>query len=132
MTMLLFTQPPTTDTARSAEKVPAERRRGLRIRQNRPVKVFEPLTSRYFGGHTADVSSTGLRIELPAFMPVAEGTVVNIHVGLSEQGQPLANRRAMMPARIVWIDRTPDADKRPRLMAGVEFVASIAAHLDAA
>ena len=32
----------------------AERRRGLRIRQNRPIKVLEPATSRYFGGQTED------------------------------------------------------------------------------
>ena len=133
MTMLLIAKPTPNDVTQSAEKFPSERRRGLRIRQNRPVKVFEPMTSRYFGGQTADISSTGLRIELPAFMPVAEGTVVNIHVGLSEHGQPLANRRTMMPARIVWVDRPTTITKsQPRLMAGVEFVSSIAAHLDAA
>src|ERR1700728_3619434 len=38
-----------------------ERRRGLRIQQNRPIKVYEHTASRYFGGQTQDVSSTGLR-----------------------------------------------------------------------
>ena len=47
-----------------------ERRRGLRIRQARPIKVFEPTSSRYFGGQTQDVSSTGLRLELPSSMAV--------------------------------------------------------------
>ena len=47
-----------------------ERRRGLRIRQHRPVKIFEPAGNRYFGGQTEDISSTGLRIELPAFATV--------------------------------------------------------------
>lgn len=110
---------------------PTERRRGLRIRQNRPVKVFEPGSARYFGGQTCDVSSTGLRIELPASMPVLPGKTITIHVGLSEKGQALANRRAMIPARVVWVDRSGDL-KNPRMMAGVEFVSSIAAHLDAA
>jgi len=135
MTMLLIAEPTTTNDATSncsAEAVPAERRRGLRIRQNRPVKVYEPTTSRFFGGQTCDISSTGLRIELPANMPVVQGTVISIHVGLNDRGQALVNRRGMMPAKIVWIDRSTGADKRPRLMAGIEFVASITAFVDAA
>ena len=57
---------PALRMAASTEAVASERRRGLRIRQSRPVKVLEPLTARYIGGQTRDVSSTGLRIELPA------------------------------------------------------------------
>jgi hypothetical protein len=110
----------------------AERRRGLRIMQNRPVKVYEPTSARYFGGQTCDVSSTGLRIELPASMLVREGKVITIHVGLNACGQSLANRRAMIPAKVVWVERSQDASDKPRVMAGVEFVSSIAAHLDAA
>jgi hypothetical protein len=132
--MLLIAEPrkDASTHRNSAEAVPAERRRGLRIRQNRPVKVYEPISSRFFPGQTCDVSSTGLRIELPASMPVVEGKVISIHVGLNDRGQALVNRRAMMPARIVWVDRSIGADRRPRLMAGVEFVASITARLDAA
>src|SRR3954469_117126 len=126
MTMLLIAEPKKeASSSRSTEAVPAERRRGLRIRQNRPVKVFEPTTSRFFGGQTCDISSTGLRIELPAFMPVSEGTVISIHVGLNEKGQALANRRSMIPARIVWIERSMTKSNKPQVMAGVEFVASI-------
>src|SRR5215203_4769257 len=73
-----------------------ERRRGLRIRQARPIKVLEPASSRYFGGQTEDVSSTGLRIELPASMPIRPGKVVNVHVGVGSDGQMLANRRQMI------------------------------------
>src|SRR5687767_12892213 len=72
-----------------------ERRRGLRIRQQRPIKVYEPTTSRYFGGRTEDVSVTGLRVELPAFAPVRAGEVLNIFVGLNQSGQTLAHRRQM-------------------------------------
>ena len=108
-----------------------ERRRGLRIRQNRPVKIYDPAAGRYFGGQTEDISSTGLRIELPAWAAVRAGETLNVHVGLSSSGQSLANRRQMMPARIVWVDRR-NSVRRGRLEAGVEFLASIAAHLDAA
>jgi hypothetical protein len=108
-----------------------ERRRGLRVRQQRPVKVFETATGRYFGGRTEDVSSTGLRIELPAFAPIREGETLNIHVGLSNTGESLANRRQMIPARVVWLNRRLSATGS-RIEAGVEFLASIAAKLDAA
>ncbi|HEY7088485.1 MAG TPA: PilZ domain-containing protein [Tepidisphaeraceae bacterium] len=106
----------------------AERRRGLRISQNRPIKVYEPWSSRYIGGQTHDVSATGLRIELPVSAPVQVGKLLSIHVGLSTQGDSLANRRQMIPARVVWVERGDSA----RLRAGVEFLASIAAHRDAA
>jgi hypothetical protein len=108
-----------------------ERRRGLRVPQQRPVKVFEPTIARYFGGQTHDISATGLRIELPASTPVWPGRVLNVHVGLSGDGQSLANRKHMMPVRVVWVDRTGATETR-RLTAGVEFLSSIAAHLDAA
>ncbi len=107
-----------------------ERRRGLRVRQQRPVKVYENATGRYFGGRTEDVSTTGLRIELPAFAPIRTGETLNIHVGLSSRGESLANRRQMIPAKVVWVNRT--SAEKGKLEAGVEFLASIAAHLDAA
>ena len=130
MTMLLIANSNTTP-ANSTEAVPDERRRGLRIRQSRPVKLFEPTSARYFAGQTCDVSSTGLRIELPPSMPVRTGNVINIHVGLSEAGEPLANRRSMLPARVVWLARRLQ-NGQPKMTVGVEFVASISAHLDAA
>jgi hypothetical protein len=108
-----------------------ERRRGLRIRQNRPVKVFDAAAARYFGGRTEDISATGLRIELPAFAPLQPGDTLSIHVGLNDLGQKLANRRQMIPARVVWVNRD-DKRIRGRIEAGVEFLSTIAAHLDAA
>jgi hypothetical protein len=130
--MLLLSEPmQQTSEVFGAESKATERRRGLRIRQNRPVKVYEPTTSRYFGGQTEDISVTGLRVELPAYAPVRVGEVLSIHVGLDSAGHTLANRRQMIPARVVWISR--DARRTGgKLEAGVEFLASIAAHLDAA
>jgi len=108
-----------------------DRRRGLRISQARPIKVFEPMTARYFGGQTCDISSTGLKIELPASNLVTAGRTISVHVGVSDKGQALANRRAMMPARVVWVVPT-GAPGSGRVMAGVEFVVSMEAHLSAA
>lgn len=120
-----------TEDGEFAETMVAERRRGLRIRQARPVKVFDAAAARYFGGQTEDISATGLRIELPGFAPVEPGDLLSIHVGLNEQGQGLANRRQMIPARVVWVNRE-DHRIRGRIEAGVEFLSGIAAHLDAA
>ena len=112
---------------------PDERRRGLRVRQHRPVKIYEPVGARYFGGQTEDISATGLRIELPAFATVREGETLSIHVGLNRKGQTLANRRQMLPARVVWVRRTRSRGDRPgTIEAGVEFVSSTSALLDAA
>jgi hypothetical protein len=108
----------------------AERRRGLRIAQARPIKVFEHTSSRYLPGETLDVSATGLRIELPVSAPVRAGKLLSIHVGLSRSGESLANRRQMIPARVIWIDRSGHGGNT--MTAGIEFLASIAAHLDAA
>jgi hypothetical protein len=117
-----------TDASNFADASNLERRRGLRIRQARPIKLYEPAGARYFGGQTEDISATGLRIELPASAPVRAGNIVNVHVGLNPAGQTLANRKSVLPAKIVWVDRSD----RSRVTAGVEFIASIAAHLDAA
>jgi hypothetical protein len=112
------------------EETGSERRRGLRIRQNRPVKVLDTVGGKYFGGRTEDVSVTGLRIELPANAAVRTGEMLSIHVGLSSTGGTLANRRQMIPARVVWVSRKHF--RSPTLTAGVEFTASIGAQLDAA
>ncbi len=109
----------------------SERRRGLRIAQRRPIKLFEPTVARYFGGQTHDISATGLRIELPRSSGVRPGKLVNVHVGADEAGHSLANRRRMIPAKVVWIDRGTEL-RDGRITAGVEFLASISAHLDAA
>ena len=129
--MLTMTQAISERDANAEDGI--ERRRGLRIQQARPIKVFEHTASRYFGGQTQDVSATGLRIELPLSIPVRPGKLVSIHVGLSESGHALANRRNMIPARVVWVSRPAKTNEMIKTMSvGVEFLASISAQLDAA
>jgi hypothetical protein len=119
------------ETAAAGRTEGIERRRGLRMSQARPVKVLDPAMGRYFGGQTQDVSATGLRIELPLRAPVRPGKLLSIHVGLSAAGEALANRRQMIPARVVWVNRG-EQNGAATMTAGVEFHASIAAHRDAA
>src|SRR5215470_6132233 len=115
----------TQDQAEQGDNHAAERRRGLRISQQRPIKVYEPDSARFIGGQTSDISATGLRIELPVSSPLQQGKLLSIHVGVGSQGESLANRRQMIPARVVWIHRNL-SEGRAHLMAGVEFLASIA------
>ena len=117
------------DAATSSDPIAIERRRGLRISEQRPVKVFEPLTARYFAGITGDISTAGLKVQLRGGVPIRPGKVVHVHVGAKENGLSLVNHRQMMPARVIWMKREPNS---AQLIAGLEFIASIAAHLDAA
>jgi hypothetical protein len=131
--MTLVRDVPQGDRANATEPATIERRRGLRIAQCRPVKVFEPTSARYIPGHTEDVSATGLRIELPVSAPVVPGKLINVHVGLSSLGETLANRRQMIPAKVVWIDRNNRGSSERRTMTlGIEFLAGISAQRDAA
>ena len=68
---------------------------------------------------------------MPLGAPVEAGEELAVHVGLSDRGMSLANRRQMMRARVVWIDRSR-ARKSGRMQLGVVFMAGIAAGLDAA
>src|SRR5437588_2782588 len=111
MLMLQETVGAATESIESNEASLAERRRGLRIQQNRPIKVLDTIAGRYFGGQTRDVSATGLQIELPLHATVRMGEMLNIHVGLSRSGETLANRRQMIPARVVWVNRASFASK---------------------
>lgn len=131
--MLLLSEPfcAGVDEELQSEGDGVERRRGLRIRQDRPVKIFDAAAGKYFGGRTEDISSTGLRLELPGYAPIRAGDVLSIHVGLNGRGEALANRRQMIPARVIWVNRQ-DRRISGRLEAGIEFLSSIAARLDAA
>jgi hypothetical protein len=128
---MLLSIEPTSDMPSNAEPDASERRRGLRLRQLRPIKIYDTTTCRFMGGQTEDVSVTGLRIMLPKGSPVRPGSTLTVHVGLDEAGHPLANRRDMMPARVVWVDRQCDP-RGKQLAAGIEWTANITALLDAA
>lgn len=108
----------------------AERRRGLRIAQARPVKVLDAIGGRTLVGETIDVSATGLRVQLPIGSALRVGEMLGIHVGLSRIGEKLANRRQMVPVRVVWVGQP--IERKGTVVAGVEFATAISAQLDAA
>src|SRR5688572_3731481 len=109
----------------------AERRRGLRIRQCRPVKMYEPRTSRYFPGRTADISATGIRLKLPLSVPIIPGSMVSLHIGVKSSSDSLGSRRHMLDARVVWTRRDP-SDPQGQLVAGLELLAAAAIQVSAA
>lgn len=107
-----------------------ERRTGFRIPQDRPIKLLEPKLNKYFGGKTHDSSESGLRIELPSSTPLAVGHVVNLALGNYASGQGLSHGREMIPAKIVWLNRS--ALVPGKLLAGVQFLQSASMAVSAA
>jgi hypothetical protein len=105
-----------------------ERRRGLRIRQARPIKLFDPSAARFAAGRTCDISADGLRIELPILAPVYAEQIVYVHISESCDGHAQATQKQLVPAKIIWVDRT----RRDALTAGIELLTNISVHRDAA
>ena len=102
----------------------SERRRGLRIRQQRPVKVYEPRTSRYYPGQTADISASGLRLTLPLSTPIIAGNTISLHIA---SNCSFAARRHMVEAKVVWMHR----DERS-VLVGLELLSTAAIQSSAA
>ena len=128
--MLLVRDEIGTDYDQDMDTANGERRRGLRVRQSRPIKVLDLCAGKIFGGQTRDISATGLQIELPAHAPVCVGDLLSVHVGIGTGGLSLANRRSVLPVKIVWIDRS-NTDEQT-LTAGVEYATTIGAQRHAA
>jgi hypothetical protein len=68
MMTLVKEQAATTSLKLPVQTDGTERRRGLRIAQARPVKIFEHASNRYFPGQTMDVSATGLAHRAAGFV----------------------------------------------------------------
>jgi hypothetical protein len=115
-------------TAEECETL-TERRRGLRITQSRPVKIFDATANRYIAGCTMDTSSSGLRLQMPAWAPVMEGKTLAVYV--ASAGMPLMNSQSMVPARVVWVGPRK-LDGQATVSIGVEFLANVSARLEAA
>src|SRR6266567_3345306 len=104
-----------------------ERRRGLRSKHSRPVKIYEPQSSRYFPGQTADISATGLRLTPPLSTPLIPGNVLSLHIGSPHSTSTLASRRQMLEAKVIWMHRD-----RSELVVGLELLSTAAIQSSAA
>jgi hypothetical protein len=101
-----------------------ERRRGLRIKQTRPVKLYDPRTSRYFPGQTADISASGLRLNLPLSSPIIPGNTLSLHIASNSS---FASKRQMIEAKVIWMQRN-----NGHLLAGLELLPTAAIQSTAA
>ncbi len=119
------------DRGKQGTPAMTERRRGLRIRQCRPIKVYEPRTARYFPGRTADISATGLRVKLPLSVPLIPGSILSLHIGTDKAGNTLAPRCHMTDARVIWT-RRDSASPLGQLLAGLELLSTAAIQVEAA
>lgn len=104
---------------------PIERRRGLRIKQERPLKIYEPRSSRYYPGQTADISLSGLRVTLPNFTPLIPGSTLCLHIAHATSA--LASKHQMIQAKVIWTQRD-----ETQLTAGLELVSTAAIQASAA
>ncbi len=106
-----------------------ERRRRPRARVSKTVKLYDPLSGRYFAGHTADVSESGLRLELPARLPALTGRTACVYIADDHVGRGFIQHTQMLPVRYVWIRR----DARTGVATcGVEILADTASAREAA
>ncbi len=102
------------------DRMMIERRTATRVRICRPVKVIDLAIGRHAAGRSRDVSSTGMKVEIPASNHIHEGDTIHIDVGTLGGVGPLVGRPHIIPARVVWIRREAKL-LRPMLTAGVEF-----------
>jgi hypothetical protein len=105
-----------------------ERRRRSRQRVSKSVKLYDPVSGRYFAGHTCDVSETGLRIELPAKLPAVAGGTACVYVA-DNPTRGFIQHTQMLPVRFVWVRR--DA-RTGTAVCGVEILADTASAREAA
>jgi hypothetical protein len=97
-----------------------ERRCSTRVRISRPIRVIDLIIGRHAAGRSRDVSSTGMKVEIPATNGIQEGDTIQVDVGTLAGVGPLFGRPRVIPARVVWIRRESKM-LRPMLTAGVEF-----------
>ena len=114
----------TLDRRMSPTPANLERRRGLRIKQQRPVKIYEPRTARYYPGQTADISHSGLRLTLPPSTPIVTNNILSLHIS---SACAFAFKAQMIEARVIWMRRDSE-----QVVAGLELLSSAAVQSRAA
>ena len=106
-----------------------ERRRRPRARVSKSVKLYDPLSGRYFAGHTCDVSDGGLRLELPAKLPALAGQTACVYVADNVAGRGFVQHTQMLPVRFVWVRRNA---RTGVAMCGVQILSDTASVREAA
>ncbi|HMO27490.1 MAG TPA: PilZ domain-containing protein, partial [Tepidisphaeraceae bacterium] len=97
-----------------------DRRADPRVVCEHAIKLHDARSRRYIAGRTCDLSSTGMRLEVPAWAPIELGAAVSVYV--AEDRPRLAPHSAMKPARVVWIDRGNDEPARRTITLGLQLL----------
>lgn len=95
-----------------------DRRTDPRIRLCKGVKLLIGETGRYIGGHTLDISATGLRVRVPGTTRLRTGAHVQVVLDTPSAG--VVATQDMIPARIVWSET--DELYHPTQLAGIKLL----------
>lgn len=99
----------------TTDRICTERRKHERRDLKRPCKILHTPSFRYMAAYTCDVSQGGAMLELSQHRPLAVGDKIDVLVDWNEQG--LVSQQAMLPARVVRLDRREGLRQR----VGVQF-----------
>lgn len=98
----------------------ADRRLGLRVDDDRPVKVYDARARRYYVGRAVNLGAGGMRLDLPATAPVQTGGTLQVYVGSDEEQEVLISLKNMTPIRIAWVERMASGEA-DRIIIGAEL-----------
>ena len=98
-----------------------EQRKAERSPVQWPVSIWHPKASRFFNGHSVNVSSLGALVELPMKTPVREGQDLEINFPRSESlAKDKGGFARVKTAQVVRIDRS-DSLLSASIKVGLEF-----------
>jgi hypothetical protein len=95
-----------------------DRRSDPRVRLCKGVKLLVGDTGRYVGGHTLDISASGLRVRVPGAATLRQGS--HVQVVLDHPSSGVVSAQEMIPARIVWSEA--DEMYQPTQLAGLKLL----------
>lgn len=88
-----------------------EQRRETRTTLSWPVSVWVPKANRFFNGHSANISKTGVLLKVPMTTPVGPGSMVEINfprtASLAQQKGQYAR---IKQGKVVRVDREETLD----------------------
>ena len=93
-------------------KIEGDRRTQVRYAIERPCKIFEPRSGKYYSGMTCDLSGGGLLLDIPRVVDLKPGDLLHVGVAMTRR-QDLLKAKEMMEARVVRAMTT--VDDRTRL-----------------
>ncbi|KPK76651.1 MAG: hypothetical protein AMJ79_05925 [Phycisphaerae bacterium SM23_30] len=98
-----------------------EQRRAERSPVEWPISIWHPKASRFFNGHSVNVSSVGALVELPMKAPVREGQDLEINFPRFESlAKDKGSFSRVKNAQVVRIDRS-DSLLSATVKVGLDF-----------